>query len=152
MLKELWNLPYHVSCFSFVFFSSPLFFLLLPSPFFSPVLKNIFPNRLKILSPRFPSRIPIPPINPINPISPLYINIIRYTFPLRSRPQFLFLCYRTCFSSFISTVLRQKAHKFPKIFRKSFVGSENSSTFASAFEREAHKKKRSLNDLHKTDK
>ena len=120
--------------------------------FSSPVRKNIFPNRVKILSPRFPSRIPIPPINPTNPISPLYINIIRYTFPLRSRPQFLFLCYRTCFSSFISTVLRQKAHKFPKIFRKSFVGSENSSTFASAFEREAHEKKRSLKDLHKTDK
>ena len=131
---------------------SGLFFLLLPGPFSSPVRKNIFPNRVKILSPRFPSRIPIPPINPTNPISPLYINIIRYTFPLRSRPQFSFLCYRTCFSSFISTVLRQKAHKFPKIFRKSFGSSEISSTFASAFEREAHEKKRSLKDLHKTDK
>ena len=39
-----------------------------------------------------------------------------------------------------------------KIFSKSFGGSEISSTFASAFEREAHEKKRSLNDLHKTDK
>jgi len=48
--------------------------------------------------------------------------------------------------------LRQKAHKIPKISRKSFGGSENSSTFASAFEREAPKKKRSLKDLHKTDK
>ena len=66
------TLEFAISCilFLFCFLLFPSLFLLLPGPFSSPVRKNIFPNRLKILSPRFPSRIPIPPINPTNPISP----------------------------------------------------------------------------------
>ena len=40
----------------------------------------------------------------------------------------------------------------PKIFSKSFGSSEISSTFASAFGKKVLLKKRSLKDLHKTDK
>jgi len=130
-----------------------------PIPFckFLPRPKKLFPQPGKNSRPAIPvAPLPINPLAPSLPINPILpsraYNIIRCTSFLRFRPHSPFLCCRTYFSSFIPTVLCQKAHKIPKISRKSFGGSENSSTFASAFEREAPKKKRSLKDLHKTDK
>ena len=115
---------------------------------FLPCLEKHSSQPAKTFSPTWQKSFPFLSWKPF----PARLYIIRYViFPVYAH-KVLFYVVEHIFLVLISMLLPQFFVFSPKIFSKSFGSSEISSTFASAFGKKVLLKKRSLKDLHKTDK